>query len=97
MMTNKECKGKCCCLKDFQKNQPERKNKNCGGSGDSKGCPCHQISYGSQLGTISTQFELCLTDNISAIKKGWHYSQKNLTPGFPFIWLKPKISALAFV
>lgn len=95
-MTKKGCKGKCCCIKDLQKNQTNKQDKDCGGNCNGKSCPCPQSSN-IQFGNISSQFDLSLPTIFLSVKEGWYYIQKNPKPGFIFIWLKPKISSLFIV
>lgn len=95
-MAKKGCKGKCCCIKDLQKNRANKKQKDCGGNCNGKGCPCPQSSN-IQFGNISSQFELNLPTILLSAVEGWYYIQKIPMPGFLFIWLKPKISPLFMV
>ena len=92
MMTKKGCKQKCCCLKNLHKNRNDKKHKDCGGSCNGKGCPCSQSSSSVQFENISTKLDLDLLANYYLGTISWYYIQKNPSPGFLFIWLKPKIS-----
>jgi hypothetical protein len=96
MMINKGCKKKCCCLKDFHIKLPDSKHKKCGGSCDGKGCPCPQSSSNTQIGNITSQFDLSVSICLPFFKTLWYYVQRFQPPVFLALWLKPKITYIIF-